>query len=183
MSNQSKTNPTREEKPAETKKRTLSNFFNKTLQHKKQRKNTVITKDGTGAGTPKNDNPMVQSTIMAQTTATTAQEDTTTRTKAMEIEPLIHRGSKTPLATHIQNRVTKVIGKTITEALTTLVMTNKGMQTRYKKADLEYDKSKQFITIQDTNQMKATKSTRQETRLQETQPLTKDEWRRKWKFK
>ena len=183
MSNQSKTNPTREEKPAETKKRTLSSFFDKTLQHKKQRKNTVITKDGTGAGTPKNDNSMVQSTIMAQTTATTAQEDTTTRTDAMEIEPLIHRGSKIPLATHIQNRVTKVIGKTITEALTTLVMTNKGTQTRYKKADLEYDKSKQFITIQDTNQMKATKSTRQETRLQETQPLTKDEWRRKWKFK
>ena len=76
-----------------------------------------------------------------------------------------------------------MIGKTITEAMTTLVMTNKGTQTRYKKADLEYDKSKQFITIQDTNQTKATKSTRQETRLQEAQPLTKDEWRRKWKFK
>ena len=124
---------------------------------------------------------------MTQTTATTAQEDTTTRTThtniAMGIEPLIHHGSKTPLATHIKNRITKVIGKTITEAMTTLVMTNKGTQTRYKKADLEYDKSKQFITIQDTNQMKATKSTRQETRLHETQPLTKDEWRRKWKFK
>ena len=152
MSNQSKTNPTREEKTAETKKRTLSSFFDKTLQHKKQRKNTVKTKDSTGAGTPNNDNPMAQSTLMTQTTATTTQEDTTTRTKAMEIEPLIHRGSKTPLATHIKNRITKVIGKTITEAMTTLVMTNKGTQTRYKKADLEYDKSKQFITIQDMSE-------------------------------
>ena len=76
-----------------------------------------------------------------------------------------------------------MIGKTITAALMTLVMTSKGTQTRYKKADLEYDKQKPFITLLDMNKKETTKRKRQEIRLQETQPLTKDEWRRKWKFK
>ena len=152
-----------------------------------------MTKDGTGAGTSNNGNLPAQLTVMTQATTTTTQAETTiedihTNTE-MEVETdkraeaIIHRGNKTPLATHIKNRITKVIGKTITEALTTLVMTPKGTQTRYKQADLEYYKRKQFITLQDTNKTKTTKRKRQEIRLQETQPLTKDEWRRKWKFK
>ena len=76
-----------------------------------------------------------------------------------------------------------MIGKTISAALMTLVMTSKGTQTRYKKADLEYDKQKQFITLPDMTKKEATKRKQQQIRLQETQPLTKDEWRRKYRFK
>ena len=76
-----------------------------------------------------------------------------------------------------------MIGKTVSAALMTLVMTSKGTQTRYKKADLEYDKQKQFITVPDMTKKETTKRKQQQMRLQETQPLTKDEWRRKYKFK
>ena len=97
-----------------------------------------MTKDGSGAGTSNNDD------LSAQPYAATTTEATHTNTEmevetAKRAEAIIHRGNQTPLATHIKNRITKVIGKTITEALTTLVMTNKGTQTRYKKEDLEYD--------------------------------------------
>ena len=37
-----------------------------------------------------------------------------------------------------------------------LVMTSKGTQTRYKKADLEYDKQKQFITLPDMTKKETT---------------------------
>ena len=76
-----------------------------------------------------------------------------------------------------------MIGKTISAALMTLVMTSKGTETRYKKADLEYDKQKRFITLPDMTKKEATKRKQQQIRLQETQPLTNDEWRRKYKFK
>ena len=151
----------------EKKKRTINSFFDKTVQPKKQRTDTIMTKDGTGAGTFNNNNPTAQSTVMTQATTTTIHAETTTEAThtniemevgtAKRAEAIIHRRNKTPLATHIKNRITKVIGKTITESLTALVMTNKGTQTRYKKADLEYDKRKQFITLQDTIQTETTK--------------------------
>ena len=162
------------------------------MQPKKQRKNKSITKDGTGAGTSNNETLTTQIPVQAQTTATTPAEITTAATNTTtetghEIikgeEAIIRRGHKTPLATHIKTRITQVIGKTVSAALMTLVMTSKGTQTRYKKADLEYDKQKQFITLPDMTKKETTKRKQQQIRLQEKQPLTKDEWRRKYKFK
>ena len=136
---------------------------------------------------------MVQRPVQAQTTATTTQAEITavattiTTETGLEItkgeEAIIRRGHKNPLAAHIKTRITQVIGKTISAALMTLVMTSKGTQTRYKKADLEYDKQKQFIILPDMTKKETTKRKRHQIRLQETQPLTKDEWRRKYKFK
>ena len=100
-----------------------------------------------------------------------------------EGEAIIRRGHKKPLAAHIKTRITQVIGKTISAALMTLVVTNEGTQTRYKKTDLEDDKQKQFITLSEMTKKETTKRKQQQIRLQETQPLTKDEWRRKYKFK
>ena len=50
-----KSHPASEDIPIEKKKRTLSSFFDYTMQPKKQRKNKSITKDGTGAGTSNNE--------------------------------------------------------------------------------------------------------------------------------
>ena len=156
------------------------------MQPQKQRKNKSITKDGTGAGTSNNETLTAQIPVQTQTTATTTHaEITTAATKTttetgLEItkgeEAIIRRGHKTPLATHIKTRITQVIGKTISAALMTLVMTSKGTQTRYKKADLEYDKQKQFIILPDMTKKETTKRKQQhQIRLQETQPLKKDE--------
>ena len=151
-----------------------------------------MTKDGTGAGTTNNDTLMPQKSVQGQTKATTTQAAITavattinaeTQLETKGEEAIIRRGHKTPLAAHIKTRINQVIGKTISAALITLVMTSKGTQTRYKKADLEYDKQKQFIITPDMTKKETTKRKRQQIRLQETQPLTKDEWRRKYRFK
>ena len=102
-------------------------------------------------------------------------------------ERTIRLGHKTPLANHIKDRIAKIVGKTINEALTTTIMTNKGGQQKYKRADLEYDTKKNFITMNDkineTIKQKTKKRSRQNDNRLKNDPLTKDEWRRKWKFK
>ena len=66
-------------------------------------------------------------------------------------------------------------------------MTNKGGQQKYKRADLEYDTKKNFITMNDkineTIKQKTKKRSHQKDNRLKNDPLTKDEWRRKWKFK
>ena len=72
-----KRHSTSEDIPIEKKKRTLSSFFDTTVQPKKQRKNKSMTKDGTGAGTSNNDTLMPQKSVQAQTKATTTQAEIT----------------------------------------------------------------------------------------------------------
>ena len=80
-----------------------------------------MTKDGTGAGTSNNDTLTTQLTRITPATTTTIPAETTaeathTHTEmevgtAKRTEAIIHRGNKNPLATHIKNRLTKVIGQ------------------------------------------------------------------------
>ena len=43
-----------------------------------------------------------------------------------------------------------IVGNTINEALATTIMADKGNETKYKWVGLDYDKKKNFITINDT---------------------------------
>ena len=62
----------------------------------------------------------------------------------------------------IKNRIAKIVGKTIKDTLATTIMTNKGDQTKYEAADLEYDKQKNFVTINDTIKRETEKRTHQQ---------------------
>ena len=115
-----KRHPASEDIPIEKKKRTLSSFFDNTVQPKKQRKNKSMTKDGTGAGTANNDTLMPQKLVQTQTKATTKQAEITavdttpnteTRLEKKGEEAIIRRGHKNPLAAHIKTRINQVIGK------------------------------------------------------------------------
>ena len=88
-----------------------SSFFDKTANLQKQRKITVMTKDGTGAGTSQNEDPTKQLIHIKPESTTTRPTDMTTvathintevgveRPQLTEVK--IHRGHKTPLATHM----------------------------------------------------------------------------------